>query len=101
MSDIDFVSCTQESVLQFFDTSLKGLSEKEAIKRLEEYGYNEPAKKKKRTVIFQIFIKFLNPLVVVLLIIAGFSMFFGEKIMPPAGNTDGRYQRIFVIHSGI
>jgi P-type Mg2+ transporter len=78
--DIDFVTCTQESLLQFFDTSLKGLSEKEAIKRLEEYGYNEPAKKKKRTVIFQIFSKFLNPLVVVLLIIAGFSLFFGEKI---------------------
>jgi P-type Mg2+ transporter len=78
--DIDFVSCTQESLLQFFDTSLKGLSEHEATNRLEEYGYNEPAKKKKRTVIFQIFSKFLNPLVVVLLIIAGFSMFFGEKI---------------------
>ena len=78
--DIDFVTCTQESLLQFFDTSLKGLSDKEVIKRLEEYGYNEPAKKKKRTVIFQIFSKFLNPLVVVLLIIAGFSLFFGEKI---------------------
>jgi Mg2+-importing ATPase len=78
--DIDFVTCTQESLLQFFDTSLKGLSEKEAIERLEKYGYNEPAKKKKRTVIFQIFSKFLNPLVVVLLIIAGFSLFFGEKI---------------------
>jgi Mg2+-importing ATPase len=78
--DIDFVTCTQEFLLQFFDTSLKGLSEKEAIKRLEDYGYNEPAKKKKRTVIFQIFSKFLNPLVVVLLIIAGFSLFFGEKI---------------------
>jgi Mg2+-importing ATPase len=78
--DIDFVTCTQESVLQFFDTSLKGLSEKEAIKRLEEYGHNEPAKKQKRTVIFQILSKFVNPLVVVLLIIAGFSLFFGEKI---------------------
>ncbi len=78
--DIDFVTCTQESVLQFFDTSLKGLSETEVAKRLEEYGYNEPAKKKKRTVIFQIFSKFLNPLVVVLLIIAGFSLFFGEKV---------------------
>jgi P-type Mg2+ transporter len=80
MLDFDFVACSQESILQFWDTSLKGLSEAEAAKRLEEYGYNEPAKKKKRTVIFQIFLKFLNPLVVVLLIIAGFSLFFGEKI---------------------
>jgi P-type Mg2+ transporter len=79
-SNFDSVSCTQESLLHFFDTSLKGLSEHEAMKRLEEYGPNEPARKKKRTVIFQIFLKFLNPLVVVLLIIAGFSLFFGEKI---------------------
>jgi Mg2+-importing ATPase len=62
------------------NSSLKGLSDEEAKKRLEKYGYNEPARKKKRTVIFQIFSKFLNPLVVVLLIIAGFSLFFGEKI---------------------
>jgi Mg2+-importing ATPase len=62
------------------DTSIRGLSEDEAAKRLEQFGFNEPAKKKKRTVVLQIFSKFLNPLVVVLLIIAGFSLFFGEKI---------------------
>lgn len=61
-------------------TSEKGLSETEASARLEQYGYNEPARKKKRTIIFQILSRFLNPLVIVLLIIAGFSLFFGEKI---------------------
>jgi len=47
---------------------------------LEAYGYNEPARKKKRTILLQVLSKFVNPLVVVLLIIAGFSWFFGEKV---------------------
>jgi Mg2+-importing ATPase len=78
--DIDYLSSSREALLESLNSSLKGLSEEEAVKRLEEYGYNEPARRKKRTVIFQILLKFLNPLVVVLLIIAGFSLFFGEKI---------------------
>jgi len=78
--DFDFTASQADAVLQKLNTSLKGLSEKEAENRLEEYGFNEPAKKKKRTILFQIFSKFLNPLVVVLLVIAGFSLFFGEKI---------------------
>jgi len=80
MPDIDYITCSKESLLGSLNTSVKGLSDEEAKKRLEEYGYNEPARKKRRTVIFQIFSKFLNPLVLVLLIIAGFSLFFGEKI---------------------
>ena len=78
--DFDFTASQGDVVLQKLETSLKGLSEKEAHKRLEEYGFNEPAKKKKRTIVYQIFSKFLNPLVLVLLVIAGFSLFFGEKI---------------------
>ncbi|MFA5199641.1 MAG: magnesium-translocating P-type ATPase [Candidatus Omnitrophota bacterium] len=68
------------SILTKLQTSEKGLNELEASARLEQYGCNEPAKKKKRTIIFQILLKFINPLVIVLLIIAGFSLFFGEKI---------------------
>jgi Mg2+-importing ATPase len=78
--DFDYIGCSQEVLLEKFKTSSKGLHEQEAVRRLEEYGYNEPAKKKKRTILFQILSKFLNPLVIVLLIIAGFSLFFGEKI---------------------
>jgi len=78
--DFDYVIAPVEVVLAKFNTSAKGLSEAEAQKRLEEYGCNEPARKKKRTILFQILSKFLNPLVIVLLIIAGFSLFFGEKI---------------------
>jgi len=76
----DYISLPIEAVFDKLNTSSKGLSDEEAKKRLGEYGYNEPAKKKKRTILSQILSKFLNPLVIVLLIIATFSIFFGEKI---------------------
>jgi len=78
--DFDYVSSPIEILFEKFKTSVSGLSEKEAQERLEEYGYNEPAKKKKRSIILQILSKFTNPLVIVLLIIATLSLFFGEKI---------------------
>ncbi len=78
--DFDYIGCGTEVLFAKLNTSERGLSEKEAHARLEDYGYNEPAKKKKRTVLTQILSKFLNPLVIVLLIIGTFSLFFGEKI---------------------
>ncbi len=76
----DCVNCSADVILERFATSLKGLTTEEAEKRLEEYGYNEPARKKKRSIVFQIISKFFNPLVIVLLVIALLSLFFGEKI---------------------
>jgi Mg2+-importing ATPase len=76
----DCINCSADVILERFATSLKGLTTEEAEKRLEEYGYNEPVRKKKRSIVFQIISKFFNPLVIVLLIIALFSIFFGEKI---------------------
>jgi len=78
--DFDCIGCPPEVLMDKLKTSLKGLTDNEAEKRLEEYGYNEPAKKKKRTILFQILSKFFNPLVIVLLIIAIFSLYFGEKV---------------------
>ena len=78
--DFDYISCPAEVLFEKLNTSIKGLSEEEARKRILEYGHNEPAKKKKRTILVQILSKFVNPLVIVLLIIAGFSLFFGAKI---------------------
>jgi len=78
--DFDYAGCTQEFLFEKLETSQKGLTEEETQRRLEKYGFNEPAKKKKRTIALQILSKFINPLVIVLLIIAGFSLFFGEKI---------------------
>lgn len=78
--DFDQVTSPIDVIFQKLKTSEKGVTEKEAKKRLAEYGFNEPAKRKKRTIFVEIFSKFANPLVIVLLIIATFSMFFGEKI---------------------
>ena len=78
--DFDFIHCSQENLFEKLGTSQKGLTDEEAKKRLSEYGFNEPAKKKKRTILFQILSKFLSPLVIVLLVIGIFSLFFGEKV---------------------
>ncbi len=78
--DLGYVSSSIDVLFEKLKTSISGLSEEEAQERLKEYGYNEPAKKKKRNKVFQILSKFANPLVIVLLIIAIFSLFFGEKI---------------------
>ncbi len=78
--DFDYIGCTAAVLFEKLKTSENGLSEEEAENRLSDYGFNEPARKKKRTILFQILSKFVNPLVIVLLIIAAFSLFFGEKM---------------------
>jgi len=78
--DFDYIGCSEEVIFEKLKTSKNGLSEQEANKRLEKYGYNEPAKKKKKSILIQILSKFFNPLVIVLLIVGVFSFFFGEKI---------------------
>ena len=76
----EYITSPIETLFEKFHTSQNGLTHEEVNKRLEEYGYNEPAKKKRRTAIVQLLSKFTNPLVIVLLIIAGFSIFFQESI---------------------
>ena len=78
--DFDYLGCAPEFLFQKFETSLKGLSEEQVKTRLLVYGYNEPARKKKRTIFTEILSKFVNPLVIVLIIIAGSSLFFGERM---------------------
>jgi len=78
--DFDYVGCTPEALFDKLKTSEKGLTEQQAKSRLQDYGLNEPAKKKKRTALVQLLLMFLNPLVIVLLIIGTFSFFFGGKI---------------------
>lgn len=78
--DFDYIGCPQEVLLQRLNTTEKGLTEQEAENRLLLYGQNEPARKKKRNILIQILLRFVNPLVIVLLVIGGFSLFFGQKI---------------------
>ncbi len=69
-----------EELLKELDTSFAGLSDEEREKRLEIYGTNEPSKKEKRNILLEILLKFANPLVIVLLIIATASIFLDNKI---------------------
>jgi len=78
--NFDYINSPENEVFGYFGTSAQGLSEKEVQLRLRKYGYNELARKKKRRLIFQILSKFLNPLVIILVMIAAFSLYFGERV---------------------
>ena len=41
--DFDYIGCPTEVIFEKLNTSIKGLSEEEAKKRILEYGHNEPA----------------------------------------------------------
>jgi Mg2+-importing ATPase len=56
-----------------------GLNSQEAQRRLEKYGYNEPPKHKS-SLLWQLILKFFDPLVGALILISIFSFFIGEKI---------------------
>ena len=79
----DYIPISQacaDSLFEKFKTSPAGLSGWEASRRLKSYGYNEPAKPDKRTFRREILPKFLNPLVVLLILIGALSLFFGQTI---------------------
>ena len=80
MSDIDHSSSSIDLIFKELNTSQKGLSEQEAQIRFKKFGTNEPAARKKTSILIQIILKFANPLIILLFIIAGFSLFFGQRI---------------------
>jgi P-type Mg2+ transporter len=78
--DFDYKECPKEILFEKFQTSQTGLSEAEAQKRLDEYGFNEAAKKQKRALVIQFILKFFHPLVVLLVVIAVVTFFTGDAI---------------------
>jgi Mg2+-importing ATPase len=60
------------------NTSMSGLSSQEVQKRLEIYGHNELAKKKKRTAVVKFLTHFRSPLIIILLLAGFISGFLGE-----------------------
>jgi len=78
--DFDFKECTKEVLFEKFQTSQSGLSDNEAQDRIELYGLNEPARKKKRTAILQFISKFFHPLVVLLIVIAAVTFWTGDMV---------------------
>jgi len=78
--DFDYKGCPKEILFEKFQTSPTGLSEQEAQKRLAEYGFNEAAKKQKRTLVLQFVLKFFHPLVVLLVVIAAVTFWTGDPV---------------------
>ena len=77
---VNYAKYSNKDLFNEFGTSFSGLSEKEAEKRLRRYGLNIPAQKKKISALVLLLSKLCNPLVIALMIIALFSLFFGEVI---------------------
>ena len=75
-----FHSRTKEEILKEFKTSEKGLSKKEAEKRLKEYGINEISKKKKTPKIVIFLKQFNSALIYILLVAMTISFIFHHRI---------------------
>jgi len=78
--DQHYYSLDTDKVLDLLGTSLSGLSDEEAAKRLEEYGKNEIEKRKTVTP-FKIFLRQFTSFIVIILIAAIFiSLLIGERL---------------------
>jgi Mg2+-importing ATPase len=71
---------TRDRLLAVLHTNRYGLSEKEAARRLRVYGYNQPAVMTRITVLGHLVKQFINPLVIILFVIALLSWFLGQRI---------------------
>ena len=74
----ELLSLPANELLSSLDTSTTGLSSQEAEKRLEVYGRNELAKKKKRAAILNFLSRFKSPLVIILMIAGAISAALGS-----------------------
>src|SRR5579863_2916591 len=78
--DFDYKECPKEVLFEKFQTSQTGLSDQEAEKRLTEYGFNEAARKQKRTLVLQFILKFFHPLIVLLVVISAVTFWTGDPV---------------------
>ena len=60
--------------------TIKGLSSAEAARKLDEFGANDPTPQKDRSHLVEFLLQFTNPLVAILLLASGVSIFVGETI---------------------
>ena len=75
-----FYKETSEKIIRHFETSLNGLSQVEAEKRLQKNGFNE-LKEKEKVPTWKLFVdSFKDPLVIILLVAALVQIFLGEIV---------------------
>ena len=73
LSAEELLSLPIEELLPKLETSQSGLSSEEATKRLEVYGRNELARKKKRAAVIEFLMNFRSPLIIILLVAGSIS----------------------------
>jgi len=73
-----YATSTIDGIFENFKTSKNGLSDNEAKKRIAFYGQNIIADKKEVGVVFEFLSHFKSPLVIILLLAATVSAYFGE-----------------------
>lgn len=80
-STMAFYACSEERVLQDVQSSMVGLSGEEAQKRLQEYGKNELAEGKKKSILVKFFEQFKDFMILVLLAAAIISAIVSHEIV--------------------
>lgn len=81
MANLEWHTLEKEAVEKELSTSLsRGLDDKEAVKRLERYGYNEIEQKKRKTILQMYIDQFKDFMIIILIIAAVISGFLGELI---------------------
>ncbi|MDO8577882.1 MAG: magnesium-translocating P-type ATPase [Dehalococcoidales bacterium] len=76
----DIVCMPSSDLLARLNTSLTGLNDEEVEKRLEAFGPNEVARKRKTPILIEFLSHFRSPLVIILMIAATISGILGELI---------------------
>ncbi|MEM0216672.1 MAG: magnesium-translocating P-type ATPase [Candidatus Bathyarchaeia archaeon] len=74
----DALTLPVDTLLERLGSSLSGLSSREVERRLEVFGYNEVAGRRKRFLIIEFLYHFRNPLVIILLIAGLISYLLGD-----------------------
>jgi Mg2+-importing ATPase len=79
MDTTELLQLPLDELLRRLNTSQSGLTSQEVEKRLETYGYNELAKKKRRTAVVQVLLRIVNPLVIILLLAGLIAGYLGDR----------------------
>ena len=77
---VEYYNLNISESIKSLKSSEKGLTKKEAEKRLEEFGYNELQKEKKLTALTIFISQFKNALLLLLIVAGILSLFLGEKL---------------------
>ncbi|MCD6243314.1 cation-translocating P-type ATPase [Candidatus Bathyarchaeota archaeon] len=85
-TELQWHSLSEEEIFRKLNTSLKGLSQKEAEERLKKYGYNELTEKKGRTALQMFLSQFKDVFILLLIFAAIFSIGVGyfESLHDPS-----------------